>query len=456
MRFWRMEHLAEVVGGRWLTGPVDADLAVSGISIDSRQIKPGECYVAIRGERHDGHDFVTSAHSAGAMLGIVERDISGSASKGGLGLPLIQVSDTVQALQCLARSYRDYIRKWDCRVIAVTGSNGKTTTRHMIYHLLSSRFRGVQSPRSFNNHIGVPLTLLSVRDRDEFVIVELGSNHPGEISHLASIVRPAVGVITSIGQAHIGYFGDLKSIASEKSSLLEYIEPGGLGVIPVRSAWPADCELPVRSDINYVSFEVDMDLASCLPVPGVHNASNASAAAVVSRHYGISVQAIRESISVITLPPGRLEVHECGGGVTILNDAYNANPDSVHAALDVLMSWRGQPSRRVAVLGDMLELGQWSADLHRGVGERLVSGKLKPELVILIGAIASHIAEPIMSCGGDIELHVLGQWSQAVPGRVAGLLRRGDVVLLKASRAMALERLIPVIRDQFAGGDIMN
>ncbi len=438
-----MGHIGEVLGGVWLVEPGDLEVQVSGVGIDSRRVAGGSCFVAIPGERFDGHDYTSEASTHGAVMGIVSREVDSC------GMPLLRVPDTVAALQMLARSYRDAMRGWGCRVIAVTGSNGKTTTRQMIYRLLSRRYGGVESPASYNNHLGVPLTLLSVRKCHDFVVVELGSNHPGEISALGSIVRPEVGVVTSIGRAHIGHFGDIRAIAREKLSLLSHIEEGGLAVVPSRDCRSIGISPEVGSDIELVMFEPEAAIAKYLSLPGEHNVSNATAASVVGRWYGLGEQVTGEVLSSLAPAPGRLERIECGGGVTVLNDTYNANPDSMQAAISVLLSQSRGTRRCVAVLGDMYELGDDADRLHRMVGEWLACGASRPELVVLIGPRSQQMSDALKASGIDVE--VFSSWSDAVPAGVSGLINAGDVVLLKASRAMGLERLIPAISRRFSG-----
>lgn len=407
--FWTPRQFAQMLGGKWLTEPVDMGAPLLGVSIDTRAIEPMQVFVAVRGDNFDGHDFVADAIGKGATFAIVDRKIAGS--------PALLVRDTVKALQTLAMRWRDELREHGCKVIAVTGSSGKTTTRQLIAHVLGARFTGTQSPKSFNNHLGVPLTLLGARTDHDFVVAEVGTNHPGEIADLGAILRPDCAVITTIGEAHIGNFGSKAAIEKEKRSLYNFVSGDGLRVQPDQAP--------------------EEKLVGRLPLPGAHMKRNAQAAAVVARWMGVSDAAIAERLSTAPHMAGRLEVLRYGG-VTVIHDAYNANPDSVRAAVELLTST--DADRRVLVFGDMLELGEHSAAAHRRIGALYREKRGKGDLLITVG-------EQAKLAGGE---HVMGPWTDDVPRRVAELLDVGDLVLVKGSRGMRLERLLPAIEARFA------
>ncbi|MGE5155260.1 MAG: UDP-N-acetylmuramoyl-tripeptide--D-alanyl-D-alanine ligase, partial [Bdellovibrio bacteriovorus] len=360
--FWTPASFAEITAGRWLVSPRDPDRPLSGVSIDSRQVAPGAAFIAIRGERYDGHAFLGDATSRGAALALVERDVRAPDP----AVPILQVPSTVLALQTLARRYRDLLGESGCRVLSVSGSNGKTTTRHLIHQvLIHGGLRGTQSPRSFNNQLGVPLTLLAAHPADHFVACEIGTNHPGELAALANLVRPDLAVVTSIGEEHLEFFGDLAGVAREEAAVFGFVRAGGALVLPDPRWLPVPLEPPPAPPFSIHRFDLD-SVADHLLLPGLHNRLNASAAALVARLLGVEDPAIASALSNAGAPSMRGEVlfatdhHR----PTVINDAYNANPSSMAAALHALKDWEG---RRVAVLGDMLELGERGTAAHREV-----------------------------------------------------------------------------------------
>lgn len=452
MDFWTPQHFQQMTQGRWLVEPTDRSVKLAGISIDSRTLKRGQVFVAIKGERFDGHDYLGLAVAGGAAMTIVEHEPATEKTPpdpSSSSPPCLLVDDTIKALQDLARHYRNVLRYGGVKVIAVTGSNGKTTTRHIVHTLLSAKLKGSQSPKSFNNHLGVPLTMLGASHDDNFVVAEVGTNHPGEIATLADILRPDVAVITNIGTAHIGNFGSRGAIAREKKSLFEFVEPGGLAVVPEG----LEAQVP-----QYVSFQcarADEPLAALLPLPGRHNLQNAALAVQVARWFGLDDNSIAGALATVQPLPGRLEPIHLGQGVHVLNDTYNANPDSVAAALDQL-SATTHP-RRVAILGDMLELGDDAPQQHRQIADQLDGLRCDENvnghgqyLAIFIGPLAKLAAQALAERWPGEQVHAYDAWSDDLPGKIAALLQPGDLVLIKASRAMALERLIPAIENKFA------
>lgn len=491
--FWTPGEIAASVGGRWLAPPSDPGAQVRGLSTDSRAINAGQAFLALTGEKFDGHDFIEGAARAGASLLIVQRPPAGGVASLAGRPAVLQVADTLIALQALAARYRDRLEATGCRVIAVAGSNGKTTTRHLIHSLLSVRFKGTQSPKSFNNHIGVPLTLLSAGERDAFVVVEAGTNHPGELDTLGRIVRPDAAVITSIGREHMEFFKTLEGVAQEEASILRWVKDDGLVVAVddplldrhISALSPArrvvrfgesararprltSCRVGAGND---QFFSLDGGAERRISLLGRHNALNATAAATVAQWMGLDEPAIVQGLASATGVPMRLTVTPMGkapNSLLLINDAYNANPDSMAAALGTLLGLSRPapgavtPGRRVAVLGDMLELGETGPEQHRGIGTLLAkldgeSRQADPQggidLVIVIGRLSLFIAQALGKAWPTDRVHAIAIWDDSVPARVAGLLEPGDLVLLKASRGMGLERLVPAIRQRFPAGD---
>lgn len=509
MNFWTLGNLAQISGGRWIDAPNDAAVIAQGVSTDTRVLSPGSVFVALRGENFDGHDYLGPAFETGAVAAIIDDPGSAGATK---NRPCLVVDDTVAALQTLAHAYRDVLAASGTHVVAITGSNGKTTTRHLIHQVLSApphRLRGTQSPKSFNNHIGVPLTLLGANVGDDYVAIEIGTNHPGEIVQLSAIVRPDTAVITCVGAAHIGHFGSREAIAREKASISRFIRSDGLlitcgawnnvavrgvpdelfdklpdGVRVIRHGDHANCryrawfddlkhDLPQVIDVFDRQHPQVRDVAHGdttapimrvdLPMLGRHNIVNALSAIAVAREFGVADDAIAWALCRVTDVPGRMQrirIGFNGRGVTLIQDAYNANPDSTIQACNALASYQagdGHTPRRVLVLGDMFELGDRSAQLHKEVGQsisefnRNTDGQgRRIDLVVLIGTHASeHTGGALRAHWSDDHIATFAQWSEDVPDQVAQLLVPSDVVLLKGSRGMQLERIIPAIKARF-------
>jgi UDP-N-acetylmuramoyl-tripeptide--D-alanyl-D-alanine ligase len=518
MDFWTPQTLQINAGGNWIVHP-SIPQVFSGVSIDSRSITPGHVFIALPGEHFDGHDFLTHVIEANASAIVVSKHPTEielrSAIRKRCGILL--VTDTLHTLQSLARTYREVLRASGTTVIGVTGSNGKTSTRNLIYNVLSSTFKGSQSPKSFNNHIGVPLTLLAARPTDRFVVMELGTNHRGEIAALGAIAQPDIAVITNIGTAHLGTIGSREAIAEEKASLLQALSPGGFALVPgdepalkpYLSALPPsihvdhfgignnnhyqllDCsttdtglrftarhiaaiENPGQCNTNTHNITPDSLETSIfqLPLLGKHNALNALPAIAIGLRLGIKPLKMTSALANLSGVSMRLEPVKYGPPdrpLLIINDTYNANPDSMRVAVTTLCELQPpQPhGRRIAILGDMLELGEEASRLHAQLGQDIVDQRnvlnLRHDLsissenprytgihhVVLIGSQSCFAAEAMLKHWPSDRVHVFPEWGDSVPLRVVTLLKPGDIVLLKASRGMRLERLLPAIQNAF-------
>ncbi len=466
MEFWALDNVKSILGGAWLARP-DPDLRKQpeGLSIDSRTIKPGQAFLAIAGATFDGHDYLSQAGAAGAVLGIVER-VPACALRPAMSV--LQVPDTGKALLQLAGAYRRTLET--TKVVAVGGSNGKTTTTRLIAQLLACTLRGRSSPRSFNNAVGVPLTILSARRGDQYLVCEVGTNAPGEIAPLTACAQPDVGVITSIGREHLEGLGSVEGVLAEEVSLLDGLRSGGAAVITADSAPLTQRVLgdktrnAGRSVVRFgFASDADLRITACesgdagtrfcindrswytLPLAGRHNASNAAAAIAVARRLGVDDESIRGALAAARGAEMRLE-RQSAGGVEILNDAYNANPDSVLAALrafDECFPRAGAGGRRVLVVGDMLELGSTGPDAHREIGDAIAD--MDVDLAVLVGELSRHAAERLARRWPASRFVSVVEGDDAGMARVAGLLRPGDRVLLKASRRIALERIVGVL-----------
>lgn len=468
MTFWSPENFKTVLGAAWVARPHEPrdGIPLAGVCTDTRSAKPGEAFIALRGERTDGHAYLADAAAAGCSLLIIDRDAPLPPNT-----PVLRVPDSAGALLALAQAYR---RTLDAtRVIAVAGSNGKTTTVRMIESVLSRTLRGTASIRSFNNAVGVPLTILRARRTDQFLVCEVGTNAPGEIAALAAVVAPDVGVVVSVGREHLEGLGSLKGVVAEEASLFASLREGGTAVISADSpplveavrpgAWPgvagvirfgfapaADLRVTdAAHDAGGVSFSINGRGRFRVPLLGLHNASNAAAAIAVARRLAIDQAHIEAGLAQTPCADMRLQ-RTLAAGVEFVNDAYNANPESMLAALDTFASLDGATSaRRVIILGDMLELGQAAPGAHAEIGAAvaaLATRGAAPALLILLGPLGEHAArEARRALGNDRVLHLPAADAPAI-ARAAALLRPGDLVLLKGSRGMGLERVISAVR----------
>ncbi len=435
----------------------DRETRVDRVVTDSRDARAGDLFFAIPGPRCDGHEFVREAIARGAVACVCSREPSPKGRAKGAPAPCLIVTDTVAALGQLAAYYRRNVLRPETVVVAVTGSNGKTTTKCMIDHVLGGSFPGRASPKSFNNQIGVPLTLLSAEPSDRYLILEIGTNALGEIAALADIATPNAAVITSIGEAHLQAFGTTEAIAAEKASLLNYVRPGGLAVVNVdrleiRPHLLGDWGLRVVSigftpgakltisdawgTIQSTTFVLDGRHKVELPMPGVHHATNAAAAFAVARWFGLAPEEILERLRTFVPPAGRTCVQTIGG-VTLVDDTYNANPASVAAAIHTLRT--ASTGRRVLVLGDMLELGRDEAAFHRRTVRAVVDAGI--EILVAVGPQTAQAARELHGTAPATELLPCAD-SRAADDVLAQLARPGDTIWIKASRGMQLDWLV--------------
>ncbi len=449
---------------RWIGGKVEGEgplpCKVVGISTDTRTIREGELFFAISGENFDGHNFVRRAFekkSAGAVISRLpaEDKLKEFSDR------LILVDDTIKALGELAKYYRNEL---PATIIAVTGSNGKTTTKELVYHILSKKFRGKKSIKSFNNKIGVPLSIFQGDVDDEFLVLELGTNRRGEIEYLAEIVKPDIGIITQVAEVHIEGLGDIRQISAEKASLAKYVEPGG--AIVVNGDNPILVKLidnprisvftfgrdkgndlilsDVREYKNGVKFVVNNRFEFYLPVMGVHNAYNCLAAIVVARRMGFLMEEIAEIIKDFRLPPMRLEVINIDR-MTVINDAYNANPVSMESAIRVLENFTTK-GRKILCCGDMLELGPKSESYHRKLGRRIgSSGKI--DVLIAVGEFADYVVLEAISAGIDKKAVFKFDTSEEAGKFLKGFAKENDTILLKGSRKIQLEKVLDYLKE---------
>lgn len=466
MSFWNLNNFKEITAGQVLHRAEDAarEQALGGVCTDSRALRAGQVFLAIAGEHFNGHDYVGQVVEKKASLVIIDqKDAIKDIELGETAVLLVK--DTLAALGQLATAYRKTLK---ARVIAVTGSVGKTTTKAMIDAVLSTKLKGTSSPKSFNNDIGVPLTILGADPADAYVVAEVGTNAPGEIGQLSKIVQPDIAVITAIGRAHMEGLGTLDCITREKASILSHIRENGLAILngdyeslrpyykltPTVLTYGENDENDLRltesvSTAKGVAFTVNNRQNYTMPMLGRHNAVNALAAIAVAKSMQFSDEEIEAGLQKATPPEMRLTIESIGDSehpITLIDDAYNANPESVKAAIDVLCELDA-PGRKLIILGDMAELGDFAPDMHRQIGQYL--GDSNVDQAIIIGELSLYTAEALARHWSADKFQTFSELDESTAAKVAELVIPGDVALVKASRSMQFERIIQAIRDRF-------
>jgi len=418
---------------------------ISGWSIDSRTIAPGDLFFALRGPQNDGHDYVDAALASGAAGAVVDHD---------LGRPaLLVVDDTLAALQKLAAWARC---RWGGKVVAVTGSAGKTTTKDTIAHLLAVEKKVGKTIGNLNNHFGLPLSILRLPDESDVAVLEMGMNHAGEIRALARIARPDAGVVTNVGYAHVEAFGSIEGVALAKRELIEELPSDGVAVLnaddrlvagfrEVHRGRAVTFGLAENADVRAEDVEFGTETVRfhhCgvefeSPLVGRHGLSNVLAGLAVAETFGIAPERLRDGVR--TLSPGKMRGERLEyNGVTIWNDSYNSNPEAARAMLDVL---RETPARRrIAVLGEMLELGQSTEPLHREVGKYLAEQGI--DVLLGVRGAARFMVEEAVRAGLSDGAAYFFEDPGGAGDFLRGMLRQGDAVLFKGSRGVRVERAL--------------
>lgn len=448
---WSLEEVLQATGGESASSLLSGEHTFEKISTDSRQVKVGSLFVPLVGAQHDGHDHVRSALQSGATAALW-----GRAGELPPDLPLIRVPDTLEALQQLGRYHLK--KRVGCPVVAITGSTGKTTTKDLVACLLASRYKVLKTPGNYNNDVGVPLTLFQLEADTGVAVLEIAMRGPGQIERLARLLEPEIGVITNIGVSHIELLGSRDNIARAKGELFQQLGRQSLAVIPRDSDYydflsglarsrqvsfsgrsDSDAEVkPLRClnrGLDGWEVEFESGIAWHLPLPGEHHVEDLAAAWAVARELGVDAKAAGEALRAVKLSHLRMERHNLANGLCLLNDAYNAAPDSMRSALQVLSF---APGRKVAVLGDMLELGEFEEQAHRQLGQLVA--ELKPDYLLAVGPRSRWMRESAEQHGQRAD------WAADVTAAAALLqaeLKSGDTLLLKASRGVGLDRLVP-------------
>jgi len=434
------------------TGDFNPNLTAAGYSIDSRTLQPGDLFFAVKGERLDGHDYVDAALSKGSVAAVVEGHQQARFSDKSR---LLVVEDSLLALQRLSAAVR---RLWGKPLIGVTGSAGKTTTKDCIAHVLATRHRVLKSQGNLNNHFGMPLQLLKLEPEHDLAVIEMGMSHAGEITALAKLAQPDCGVVTMVAPVHLEFFDSIAGIARAKYELIESLHPGGIAVLNADDEYvsqfgrdfhgrvmmfgihkPADVRAekiesqgPAGSAFGIVVD--DQRVRTTLPLLGEHNIYNALAGVAVGLQYGVPLQQAAESLA--TLSPGdkRGEILRINGA-TVVNDCYNSNPKALESMVRSLAEMPAQ--RRIVVAGEMLELGPAGAAMHREAGERMA--QLGIDFLLGVRGLAQAVVEGASAAGLRAEFvetpEAAGEWLKRE-------VKSGDVVLLKASRGVRLERAL--------------
>ncbi|MBV8845956.1 MAG: UDP-N-acetylmuramoyl-tripeptide--D-alanyl-D-alanine ligase [Bryobacterales bacterium] len=466
-------QLREVARYLDLCGPDDrgssayasADGTVTGWSVDSRTIQPGDLFFALRGPNHNGHAYIDEVFRKGAMAVVVDEGIDGQTAEAGR---ILRVENVLQGLGRLAARAR---QRWGGRVVAITGSAGKTTTKDIIAEMLADGFRTAKNEGNLNNQIGVPLSLLRMDNSAEIAVIEMGMNHSGEIRALAEIARPETGVVTNVGWAHIENFDSIEGIAAAKRELIEALPANGTAVLNAddsrvagwvgqASACPFTGQAEAcptvfyglsqsahirAEDVHYLengtTFRVG-DVHFETSLTGRHNVSNLLAGIAVANVYGIEPARLTAKVRNFSAAKMRGERFHCGG-VLVYNDCYNSNPDAVRAMLDVL---RDTPARRrIAVLGEMLELGHWAEPLHREIGNYAALSGIN--VLVGIRGAACHMLDAAKRAGLRADAAFFFD-EPAEAGRLArSLAQPGDAILFKGSRGVHVEKAL----QQFVG-----
>jgi UDP-N-acetylmuramoyl-tripeptide--D-alanyl-D-alanine ligase len=455
-------RMAEVTGGELVSGPADA--MINGLCTDSREAVAGCAFVAFAGSRADGHAHVADALRAGARAALVTRwddEIRVAVETSGRRqAAIVLVHDAAAAVTALASYHRSRLA---CPVVGITGSTGKTTTKDFLAAALSTTMRVTATTGNRNNELGVPLTVLDAGTETDVLVVEMGMRGPGQIASLCRVARPTLGLVTNIGQTHIEILGTQEEILHAKGELVGCLPEDGIAFLNGDDAWSRRLAEDTKARIVRYGLDASNDVRATdvtvsddglptmtltvggesatvtLPVPGRHNAYNAAAAAAVATALGVSLENVVAGLAEVTLTEWRMQVFTAANGVTVINDAYNASPTSMRAAIIALADMKAD-GRRIAVLGDMRELGSLSELAHFRIGEEVAG--LPIDVLVTVGELARRIGEGALAEGADRRTVRPCATADEAAEVLDDLLQPGDVVLVKASRSLGLERIV--------------
>lgn len=459
-----IKKLAEVIGA---VNPLDGDLSeknFSGVCIDSREIKDGNCFFAIKGENFDGSDFIDAAFEKGAACVIA---LDGCEQK---GKAILTVSDTITAMGDLARWYRNELK---AKVVAITGSVGKTTVRELVCHVLSKHFKCHQSPKSFNNNLGLPLTLLSAQADDDIIIAELGSNAPGEIEYLTKIAQPDIALVNNTLPAHLEGFGSVDSIIKEKTSIVSGLKPEGefivngdipelveycksQGYVYTTFGESAGCDVRVENIVcKPLSGVITIDgMEINIPAAGKGNLLNALAGWAICKKIGITLEQFADAVATFKPVGMRMQIEKFrstsnGAGITVINDCYNANPASMVNALGCLEQLaQNEKSRSVFICGTMAELGDKSEFLHGEIGK--TAAEKNVDLILAVGKFTEALINAARKHSKGAVQDEIFENTDQLCGKLEDLVRQDDIILVKGSRSVKLELAVSRLKEMFS------
>ena len=444
-----LSQVAEFVSA---SGEFDRTAVAQGYSIDSRTVQPGELFFAVKGERMDGHDFVAQALGKGAVAAVIRKD---QLARYPAIAGLLAVDDTLAALQTLGTAVR---RLWAKPLVGVTGSTGKTTTKDAIAHVLSKRFRVLKSQGNFNNHFGLPLMLLKLEPEHDIAVIEMGMSHAGEIAALAKFAQPEIGVVTNVAPVHLEFFNSVAEIAQAKYELIASLPATGTAILNADDEYVSQFGREFHGKMVLYGMKASADVRAeniefrgaagsafevvaagrreraTLPLVGQHNISNALAAVAVGLERGLTLSEATSTLATLAPPDKRGEVVQLGN-ITVINDCYNSNPKALDAMVDTLAAMPAK--RRIVVAGEMLELGPAGEAMHRQSGQHMAGQNI--DCLIGVRGLAEPMVEAARAAGIQAEFvatpEEAGEW-------LIRETRDGDVVLLKASRGVKLERAL--------------
>jgi UDP-N-acetylmuramoyl-tripeptide--D-alanyl-D-alanine ligase len=431
---------------------------ISGITTDSRKIHKGDMFIALKGEKFDGHEYAEAAIRSGAAVVLSHQRLN-------TDIPYLLVDDTLEALHRLAKYYK---KKFDIPFVAVTGSSGKTTTKDMIAAVLMEKYNVLKTEGNFNNAIGLPLTLFRLERNHEICVIEMGMNSLGEIELLAEIVRPDAGVITNVGTAHIERLKSRENILKAKTEMFTYFNSTNTAIINgdndmlqslndkpykiIRYGLDSQNDCRAENIVEKGEAGIDFDViyqgvkeSYQVPIPGIHNVYNALSAICTAKMYGLSCAEINQGLANFKPSKMRMEIFQGILNTKVINDVYNANPDSMKAAINVLSSMEvPSPGRRVCILGDMFELGDLAKDEHSNIGRFAAENKI--DVILAVGKMASEIIKGASMVGKNNQLYCFESNAEVIEN-LKGIIKYNDIILIKGSRGMYMENIVESLRE---------
>ncbi len=453
-----VRDILDVVKGRILSG--NPEEILTGVSTDTRKIKNGELFLAIKGGKFDGHSFILDAVSKGAG-GVLVQD--GGITNANFKLPevpFVSVDDSIRALGDIGNFHR---ARFNIPIIGITGSNGKTTTKEMTAAILNKKLNALKNFGTENNNIGVPLTLLRLNGEHNIAVLEMGTNHLGEIRRLSEIARPTIAVITNIGPSHLEYLEDMDTVFEAKSEILERMDSGAKLILngddeylrKIKTGLKTTCYVlskgadiyadKITVELDGINFRLNEKWDISLGVLGRHNVYNALAAISCAWDFGIPIEEIKDALKEFRVPNMRMEVKRFGD-IKIINDTYNANPQSMKQAIEALRDMATE-GRKVLIAGDMLELGTFSGRFHHLVGKQAAESGI--DFILAVGKLAEHVAKGAQEAGMSEKKIKLCVATKEAREKVAKLIKKGDTILIKGSRAMRMEEIVNDLESQF-------